>query len=84
MLIQTRNRKKREVDLSQQASQDAEPFRIQWLSANWFSCSAVPVDCVALVAFFAMKISMNPTTLGAFVLLCGFVRPCPVALRIPP
>ena len=32
----------------------------------------------------AMQVGMNPRTLDAFVLLRGFVRPCPIALGIPP
>jgi len=31
-----------------------------------------------------MQIGVHPTTLGTFVLLSRFVRPLPIALRIPP
>ena len=46
----------RSGDLSQQISRDAEPFRIQWLSANRLSRPTIPTNCVALIAFLAMQI----------------------------
>src|ERR1017187_2626921 len=82
--MQTSNHKKREVDLSQQISHDAEPFRIDWLSANGLASPTIPVRCVALIAFFAMEVGVHPTTFGAFVSLSGFVCSCPIALGIPP
>src|SRR5439155_20975268 len=44
----------------------------------------VPVRRVVLIALLAVKISMHPRTLDAFVLLGGFVRSVPIALGIPP
>jgi len=38
-------------DLSEQFPYDAEPFCIEWFSANGFPCSTIPVKCVALIAF---------------------------------
>src|SRR5437870_2704630 len=68
----------------QQRIDDAEPFRIEWLSANGFARSAVPIVGVALIAFLAMQVGMHPPTVPPFILLCGFVRPFPVALGVPP
>jgi hypothetical protein len=39
---------------------------------------------VVLIAFFAMQVGVHPRTLGAFVLLSGFVGPSPITLGIPP
>src|ERR1039457_4232929 len=72
-LIRIRNHKKREVDLSHQISHNAEPFRIEWLSADGLACSTVPVGCVVLIAFFAMQVGVHPRTIGAFVPLSRFV-----------
>jgi hypothetical protein len=83
-LIQTRINKKREVDLSQQISHDAQPFRIEWLSAHRLPRPTIPVGCVALIAFLAMQVGVHPRTLDAFVLLGGFVCLSPMALGIPP
>ena len=49
-----------------------------------FARPAVPIRCVALVAFLTMQVGMNPRTFDAFVPLRGFVRSRPIALRIPP
>src|SRR5580658_9609370 len=72
------------VLLSQQISHDSEPFRIERLSADGFDCATVPILRVALIAFFAVEVSMYPRTLDAFILLSGFVRSSPIALCIPP
>src|ERR1700680_2692009 len=68
----------------QQRIDDAEPFRIEWLSANEFARSAVPIVGVALIAFLAMQVGMHPRTVPPFILLCEFVRSLPVALGVPP
>lgn len=73
-----------EVALFQQILHDAEPFRIQRFSAHKFPCASVPVRSIALIAFFAMQISVNPRSVPSFVLLGGFVRLLPIALSIPP
>lgn len=70
--------------LSQQRCHNAKPLRIELLSANGLARPTIPVRCVTLIAFLAVKIGMNPTTLGTFVLLSGFVRSRPIALGIPP
>jgi len=44
----------------------------------------VPVSGVALIAFLAVQVGVNPRTLDALVLLRGFVRSFPIALAIPP
>ena len=61
-----------------------EPFCVQRLPADRLACPTVPVRCVALIAFFAMKVGMHPRTLGTLILLGGFVRSLPIALSIPP
>jgi hypothetical protein len=63
-LIQIRIHRKREVDLSQQNSHDAEPFRIQWLSGNGLACPTVPIGCVARITFLTMQVGMHPRTSG--------------------
>jgi hypothetical protein len=63
---------------------DAEPFRIERLSANSLACATIPIGCVTLIAFLAMKVGVHPRTLGAFVLLSGFVRSRPIVLGVPP
>jgi hypothetical protein len=70
--------------LSQQISHDGEPFGMERFLANGLACTTVPISCVALVAFLAMEIGMNPRTILAFVPLSGFVRSRPIALGIPP
>jgi hypothetical protein len=57
-LMQTSNHKKREVDLSQQISHDAEPFRVERFSAYGLACATVPVGFVALIAFLAVQVSV--------------------------
>jgi hypothetical protein len=69
---------------AKQTFYNAEPFRVQRFSAHWLSCPTIPVGCVALVALLAVQIRMHPRTLDAFILLCGFVRSRPIALRVPP
>jgi hypothetical protein len=71
-------------DLSQQSFHNAEPFRIEWFSAYRLSRPTVPIGRVALIAFFAMQVGVHPRTIGAFVLLGGFVRSRPVAFAIRP
>ena len=44
----------------------------------------LPVGCVALIAFLAVEIRVNPRSLDAFVLLRGVVCSRPIALCIPP
>jgi len=43
-----------DFDLSQQIPHDAEPFRIEWLSANGPARPTTPVGCVAMIAFLAL------------------------------
>ena len=38
----------------------------------------------ALIAFLAMQVGVHPRTIGAFVLLSGFVGSRPIAIGIPP
>jgi len=52
--------------------------------ATGLACPTIPVRCVALIAFLAMKVGVNPRTLDALVLLRGFVCSLPIALGIPP
>jgi hypothetical protein len=78
------NHKKRQADLSQQISHDAEPFRIERLVAPGLTCAVVPVACVALIAFLAMEVRMNPRTFDAFILLCRLVRSRPITFAVPP
>ena len=50
-----------EFALSQQASYNAQPLRVQRLSAHGLTRSAVPVGCVALIAFPAMQVAERGT-----------------------
>jgi hypothetical protein len=52
--------------LSEQYLHHAEPFRIEWLSANGLSRPTIPVCLVVLIAFSAMR---EPTNRPA-------LRPC--------
>jgi hypothetical protein len=72
------------VALCQQLSRDAEPFRIEWFSANGLTCATIPVGGIALIAFLAMKVGVHPRTIGSFVLLGRFVGLRPIAFGIPP
>lgn len=83
-LMQTRDHKKGKSILSQQSFHDAEPFHIERFSAHRLPRPTVPVRRVALIAFLAVQVGMNPRTFRAFVLLSRFVRPIPVALAVPP
>ena len=60
------------------------PLRIQRLSANRLRRPTVPVGCVALIAFFAMQVSVDPGSGGRLVLLGGFVGLLPIVLGVPP
>jgi hypothetical protein len=46
--------------LSQQLRNDAEPFRIERFTTDGLPRPAVPVRCIALVAFLAMQVGVNP------------------------
>ena len=70
--------------LRQQSFHHVEPFCIEWLVANGLASATVPIACVPLIAFLAVEIRMHPRAIPAFVLLRGFVRPCPIALGVPP
>ena len=70
--------------LSQQSSNDTEPFGIQWLSAYWLTSPTIPVRRVVLIAFFSMEVSVYPRALHSFILLGGFVCSRPITLGIPP
>ena len=70
--------------LCQQRLYNAEPFRFQRFPAHGLARPVVPIGCIALIAFLAMQVGVNPRSLDAFVLLGGLVRPLPVALAIPP
>jgi len=70
--MQPCNHKKRELALSQQISDDAEPFRIERFPANGLACATIPVGCITLIAFLAMEVGVHPRALGAFVLLSRF------------
>jgi hypothetical protein len=72
------------TSLSQQGSHEPKPFSIEWFSANWLARPTVPVRRVALIAFIAVQVGVNPRTVTTFVLLSGFVRSRPIALGIPP
>jgi len=60
------------------------PFGIERLSAYRLPRSTIPIDCVALIAFLAMQIGMDPRTLRAFIVLGRFMRLFPIALGVPP
>jgi hypothetical protein len=77
------NKKKRD-DLSQQVPHDADPFLVWRLAANRLSRPTIPVRCVALIAFLAMQVGVNPTTIGSFVLLGRLVGTFPNAFAVPP
>ena len=68
----------------EQRFHDAQPFRIERLPANGLACASVPVSCIALIPFFAVRVGMNPRTFDTFVLLGGFVRLCPIAFGVKP
>jgi hypothetical protein len=69
-----------EVDLSQQTCHDAEPFRIEWLSAkNGLACPTIRVSCITLVALLAVEVCVHPRSVLSFVLLSGFVGSRPIA-----
>ncbi len=70
--------------LSQQTCRDAEPFGIQRLAADGLASATIPVGCVALIAFLAMQVGVNPRPIASFVLLGRFVCSRPIALGIPP
>jgi hypothetical protein len=70
--------------LHQQPFGNRLPFRVERPSANGLARPAVPVSGVALIAFFAMQICVHPRSVLSFVLLCGFVRPLPIALCVKP
>jgi len=53
-------KEKREADLSQQVFCDAEPFRIERLSADGLASSTIPVRRIALIAFLAMQVASAP------------------------
>ena len=72
------------VSRFQQSSQDAEPFGIEWLSANGLAYTTIPIGCVALIAFLAVKVGMHPRTLASFILLSRLVGSRPIVLGIPP
>ena len=70
----------------QQSSRDAEPFRIERISANRLASATIPVCRIVLIALLAVEISMYPRTLDAIVLLStrglGSSRPChPTIIR---
>jgi hypothetical protein len=60
------------------------PFILEGFPANGLTCTTIPVRRVVLIAFLAMEVSVDPRTLGAFVLLCRLVGSRPIALRVPP
>lgn len=70
--------------LSGQRCDAAEPPPIKRLPANWLASPTVPVRCVALIAFLAVQVGVNPRSVDTFILLRGFVRPCPIAFPIRP
>jgi hypothetical protein len=65
--MQTSNHKKREVDLSQQIFHNADPFRIDWFSANRLPRPTIPVGCVVLIAFFAMQVEGSIALIASFI-----------------
>ena len=73
-----------DASLSKQCRHDAQPFSIQRLPASGLSRPTIPIFCIALIAFFAMQVGVNPRTFDTFVLLSGFVRRLPIAFGIPP
>jgi hypothetical protein len=66
--------------LVQDVAENAEPFPVERLPAYGLTRPAIPVGSVALIAFLAVEIRVNPRSLDAFVLLRGVVRLFPVAL----
>src|SRR5215469_711172 len=69
---------------SKQLADDGKPLRFQCLTASGFSSPTIPIRSVALVAFLAMEVGVDPGTFDAFVLLGRLVCPGPVALSVPP
>jgi hypothetical protein len=63
-----------EFDLSEQLHHNAEPLRIQRLSANGLACPTIPIRCVALIAFLAMTPGMFRSRLLSTVAPVGNVH----------
>ena len=76
--------KKDEPVLTQQSFHNVQPFRIQCITANGLTSPSIPVSGIALIAFLAMQVGVNPRSVHAFVLLSRFVRSRPIAFAIPP
>src|SRR6266852_1675782 len=81
---ESQRRRKESALAFQQIFHDAEPLRVERFSANSFPRSTIPVSCVALIAFFAMEVGVNPRPVLSFVLLSRFVGSRPIALGMPP
>jgi len=68
----------------QQRCNNAEPFRVERLPAPGLARPAVPIRRVALIAFLAVQVRVNPRAIRPLVLLRGFVSTFPVTLCVPP
>jgi len=57
-----------------------------YVTLGIFLLLAVPDPAAnrSLIAFLAMKVSVNPRSIASLILLRRFVRPRPIALVIPP
>ena len=68
----------------QQFFSNAQPFRIKRSGEHRLGRPLVPISRVAVIAFLAMEIGMNPRPVAALDLLSRFVAACPFALSVPP
>ena len=70
--------------LPQQLIDDRQPLRLERFAADRFPSTAVPVRCIALIAFLSVEVGMNPRSRRIFDLLSAFMGTRPVAFGIPP
>ena len=70
--------------LQEQGFDDAEPLLGKRLFAESLSSPSIPIASVAVIAFFAVQISVHPRAIAPFVILGVRVGALPVAFRIPP
>jgi hypothetical protein len=64
--------------------QDSQPLRLERFAADRFPGAAVPVRCIALIAFLPVEVGVHPRALEVFDLLSAFMGAGPIAFRIPP
>ena len=61
-----------------------EPFLLERALGWSLVGPRVPIARVGRISLLAVQVGMNPGTCGAFVLLCRFVGPLPIAFSVPP